>query len=91
VVGGTDTTGTVTISVPAPSAGISVALSKQSSDTGAPFVTLPPSVTVPAGKTSVTFTIHTAAVSRQVGCTLIATFSGSGQVQTAFLTIMPAQ
>src|SRR4029077_8164850 len=50
---GSTATGTVTLNGAAPAGGASVALS--SSNTG--IATVPPSVTVPAGATSATFTI----------------------------------
>ncbi|HZH99373.1 MAG TPA: hypothetical protein VEX38_10415, partial [Fimbriimonadaceae bacterium] len=57
VKGGQSTTGTVTLSAPAPAGGAVVTLSSGSS-----AITVPGTVTVPAGASSVTFTITTARV-----------------------------
>jgi hypothetical protein len=54
VVGGKTSTGTVTLSGPAPTGGMKVSLT---SSAGA--ATVPASVTIPAGKTSATFTVKT--------------------------------
>src|SRR3989441_3471564 len=57
VTGGSNSTGTATLDGPAPAGGAQVTLS--SDNTAA---TVPASVTVPAGATSVTFTVTTSAV-----------------------------
>jgi hypothetical protein len=67
VAGGATVTGTATLSAAAPAGGAVVALSS-----GDP-VTVPPSVTVPAGATSATFGV----ITRSVGGTITATISGS--------------
>jgi len=54
VTGGSSSTGTVTLNGPAPAGGLVVSLSSSSAD-----ATVPTSVTVPAGKTSASFTITT--------------------------------
>src|SRR5260370_15680371 len=59
VTGGNPSTGTVTLSAPAPTGGAQVALS--SSNTTA--ATVPSKVTVAAGATSASFTVSTSAVS----------------------------
>jgi len=67
VVGGSLVTGTATLTAAAPAGGAVVSLSS------ADPVTVPPSVTVPGGSTTATFS----AVTRVVGGTIIATISGS--------------
>ncbi|PYU52073.1 MAG: hypothetical protein DMG48_06570 [Acidobacteria bacterium] len=84
VTGGNSSTGTVTLSGPAPSGGAQVALS--SSDTS--VATVPSSVTVADGATSATFTVRTSAVSASTTVTISATFAGV--TKTASLTVNPA-
>jgi len=81
VVGGNPSTGTVTLSAPAPSGGTVVSL--VSSDTS--VATVPASVTVPAGATSSTFTVTTLAVASDRIVTLTAVSNNTGR--TADLTI----
>jgi len=91
VVGGDSTqypTGTITLVNPAPSGGTPVTLTKDPSATGRAYITIPASVTVPAGKTSVTFKITTQAVSRTVATTITANIGGS-QNLNASLTLEP--
>src|SRR6184192_1345376 len=83
VTGGDSSTGTVTLSGPAPSGGAQVALS--SSDTS--VTTVPSSVTVADGATSATFTVRTSAVSASTTVTISATFAGV--TKTASLTVNP--
>lgn len=80
--GGTSSTGTVTLSAPAPSGGVLVTLSDNSSS-----ATTPPSVTVAAGLTTATFTVTTAAVGSITGVTVTATYNGASA--QASLTINP--
>src|SRR5256884_124175 len=84
VTGGDSSTGTVTLSGPAPSGGAQVALS--SSDTS--VATVPSSVTVAAGATSATFTVRTSAVSAST--TVIISASYASLTKTASLTVNPA-
>jgi len=58
VVGGNPSTGTVTLRGPAPTGGVTVALSSNDTTTA----TVPASVTVPAGSPSATFTVSTTTV-----------------------------
>jgi hypothetical protein len=58
VVGGTTAQGTIILQAPAPSGGVSVALTSNNS-----VINIPSSVTVPAGATSASFPITTSAVS----------------------------
>src|SRR5438046_423442 len=85
VTGGTQSsTGTVTLSGPAPSGGAVVSLS--SNNTTAARV--PSSVTVAAGATTASFTVSTSAVSASVAVTISAAFGGT--TRTATLTVNPA-
>src|SRR2546430_728232 len=82
--GGNSSTGTVTLSGPAPSGGAQVALS--SNDTS--VATVPSIVTVAAGATSATFTVSTSAVSASTTVAISATYAGV--TKTAWLTVNPA-
>jgi hypothetical protein len=95
VVGGTGSTGTVTLSAAAPSGGAVVALT--SSNTG--VATVPGSVSVAAGATSATFAAATAAVSASTPVTITAahndltraaTLTVNPQAQGATLTVTAA-
>jgi hypothetical protein len=79
VVGGDSVTGTATLTGAAPAGGAVVSLS------GGDPVTVPASVTVPAGSTSATFSIFT----RAVGGTIAGTISGSygGASASAVLSV----
>jgi hypothetical protein len=72
VVGPDPATGTVTLSSAAPSGGFTVDLT--SDNTAA--ATVPPSVTVPAGSTSTTFTISTKEVTNAQSAVIIGTVGG---------------
>jgi hypothetical protein len=84
VTGGNSSTGTVTLSGPAPAGGVQISLS--SSNTGAASV--PPSVTIAAGATSATFTVSTTAVASQTAITISATYGGA--TKSALLIVKPA-
>jgi hypothetical protein len=85
VLGGVQSsTGTVTLSGPAPAGGARVLLS--SSNPAAAQV--PASVTVPAGATSATFTVTTSAVAASSLATISASYGGG--TQTATLAVTPA-
>jgi hypothetical protein len=73
-------TGTVTITGPAPAGGLAVALSSNSSK-----VTMPAKVTVPAGQTTANFSIKVAKTAPAGTVTIAATQGGA--TQTAKLTI----
>jgi hypothetical protein len=77
VVGGTSTTGTVTLSAPAPAGGIVVTLSGNSAS-----ATVPASVTVGPGATSATFSIGTSAVSATTPITVTGSVQGSSASAT---------
>ncbi|HYU22324.1 MAG TPA: hypothetical protein VEM60_04215 [Candidatus Dormibacteraeota bacterium] len=84
VAGGNSSTGTVTLSGPAPAGGAQVTLS--SSNTAA--ATVPSSVTVPAGATSATFTVSTSVVTASTAVTISAAYGGV--TRTASITVAPA-
>ena len=81
VFGGQSSTGTVTLTGPAPAGGAQVFLS---SDNGAASV--PSSVTVPAGATSATFTVNTSFVLISTSATISASYNGT--TRTATLAIL---
>ncbi len=83
VTGGNSSTGTVTLSGPAPTGGAQVTLS--SSNTTAARV--PSSVTVAAGATSASFTVSTSAVAASTTVTISATYAGA--TRSASLTVTP--
>jgi sugar lactone lactonase YvrE len=70
VVGGTSTTGTLSISGPAPMGGLVVSLTSNNA-----AATVPVNVTIDSGQRSVTFTVNTAAVAANVSATVTATLS----------------
>jgi hypothetical protein len=83
VVGGLgSSTGTVTLSAPAPAGGAQVLLS--SSNTGA--ATVPSTVIVPAGATSATFTVRTSGVLIATSSTISASYNGT--TKTANLAVL---
>jgi len=84
VVGWASSTGTVTLSGPAPAGGAQIALSS-SNPTAAQ---VPTSVTVAAGATSATFTVSASVVSASTAVTISATYGGG--TRSAALTVMPA-
>jgi trimeric autotransporter adhesin len=82
VVGGVQSsTGTVTLSSPAPAGGAQVALA---SNSGAASV--PSAVTVPAGATSATFTVSTSTVVVGTSATISASYNNT--MQTATLSVL---
>ena len=83
VTGGASSTGTVTLSSPAPSGGTTVSLASNSA-----AATVPMSVTIPAGSSSATFTVGTTAVSSATAATISA--AAGGNTKTAVLTVNPA-
>jgi len=82
VIGGNSSTGTVTLSGPAPTGGVLVTLS--SSNTAA--ATVPASATVPAGSTSTTFSVTTSPVAAIATSVIGATYGASA---SASLTVNP--
>jgi len=83
VIAGTPSVGTVTLTGPAPTGGLPVNLSSTS-----PSASVPSSVTVPAGATTVNFNIATSGVTSQ-GTAIITAFISGNQAK-ATLTITPA-
>ncbi len=82
VVGGSSSTGTVTLSAAAPSGGAVVALSDNSAS-----ATVPASVTISAGATSRTFTVTTSTVSITTAVSVSGSYGGA--TRSATLTINP--
>ncbi len=82
VLGGSSSTGTVTLAGPAPSGGAVVTLASNNA-----VATVPANVTVAAGATTGTFTISTSGVATTTVVTITATYSGTNQ--TATLTVTP--
>jgi len=83
VVGGNSSTGTVTLSGPAPAGGAQVTLSSSNTTAARVFA----SATVAAGATSATFTASTSAVAASTLVTISATYGGVSR--TASLTVQP--
>jgi hypothetical protein len=84
VAGGNSSTGTVTLSGPAPAGGALVTLSSNNTT----VARVPASVIVAAGATSATFTVATSAVS--VSTTVTISGSYAGAVRSASLAVNPA-
>jgi hypothetical protein len=82
VIGGNPSTGTATLTAPAPANGTTVGLSSASG-----FVSVPPSVTVGPGTSSASFGITTSAVATQTLTTLSASYGGV--TKTTTLTVNP--
>ncbi|HZH98030.1 MAG TPA: proprotein convertase P-domain-containing protein, partial [Fimbriimonadaceae bacterium] len=81
VVGGNPSTGTVTLTSAAPTGGASVSLTSSST-----AITVPASVTVPAGATTATFTANTIRVTADVTRSVSATYLGV--TKSANLTVI---
>jgi hypothetical protein len=81
VFGGAKSIGTVTLSGPAPTGGAVVALAS----TRPSAASVPPTVTVPEGKSTASFTVSTAATPRQLSVTVSASLAGVKK--TATLTV----
>ena len=86
VPGGTPATGTVTLNGAAPSGGTVVALASANTS----LVTVPGSVTVPAGQTSVDFTANTQPVTQTTGVSVSASSGGTTVTTTVFLVVSRA-
>jgi hypothetical protein len=83
VTGGNSSTGTVTLSGPAPSGGAQVALSSSNA-----AARVPASVTVAVGATNATFTVSTSAVAASTTVSISAIYGGV--TRSASLTVTPA-
>ena len=84
VTGGTNVTGTVTLSGPAPAGGALVTLSSNNA-----AASVPASLLVPAGLTSASFNVQTNIVTTFITTTLTATYGTLGSTQTARLVVAP--
>jgi hypothetical protein len=84
VTGGTNATGTVTLSGPAPAGGALVTLSSNNA-----AAVLPASVLVPAGLTTASFNVQTNVVTTFTTATLTAAYGTLGSTQTARLVVAP--
>ena len=84
VTGGTNATGTVTLSGPAPAGGALVTLSSNNA-----AASVPASVLVPAGATSASFDVQANTVTAFVTATLTATYGTIPFTQTARLIVAP--
>jgi WD40 repeat protein len=82
VTGSLASSGSVTLSGPAPTGGVLVKLSS-----GSPSAKVPASVSVPAGSSSATFSVSTSTVSTELTAFITATLSGTSK--SANLTINP--
>jgi hypothetical protein len=83
--GGSPSTGNVKLSGPAPTGGAIVSLS--SSNTAA--ATVPASVTIPAGATSLTFAVTTLAVTASTPITISASYAGVAKTASLIVTPQP--
>jgi hypothetical protein len=81
VVGGVNSTGTATLSGPAPTSGITVNLNASPGL----VATTPPTVVIPSGSTSANFTVFTAAVQANTGVVVSATLGTT--TKTAFFAV----
>jgi hypothetical protein len=84
VVGGVSSTGTISLSGPAPSTGLQVALTSNKA-----FVTVPATITVPAGATEVTFNALTMSVAANSTATITGTIGA--RTATGTLTVTAPQ
>ncbi len=84
VTGGNSSTGTATLSGPAPAGGAQVTLSSNNTTAAA----VPSSVTVAAGAISATFTVSTSSVAASDTVTISAVYAGA--TKSASLTVTPA-
>jgi len=82
VTGGTLATGTVTLTAPAPSGGVIVALSS----TKPSLASVPASILVAAGSTSKGFTVTTASTRRNATATISASYAGVTKTATISVT-----
>ena len=83
VTGGTSSQGTLTLSSPAPSGGTVVTLSSSNPS----IVSLPSSVTVPAGSSGTTFLVTTTPVSLSAAVTITGSYGGA--TQDVSITVQP--
>lgn len=81
ILGGQNSTGTVTLTGPAPTGGLTVNLGTSPNT----VATTPPNVVVPAGSTNANFTVFTAAVQANTGVVVSATYGVT--TRTAFFAV----
>lgn len=81
VSGGSTTTGTVKLSGPAPTGGLTITLASNSSS-----ATVPPTVTVPAGQNAITFTVSTTAVTSRTIVQITATLGSATMTKNLTIT-----
>ncbi|MBS1706235.1 MAG: SBBP repeat-containing protein [Armatimonadetes bacterium] len=84
--GGSPSTGTVTLNRAAPTGGLLINLYADKTA----YVTFPRTVLVPAGATSVNFTVNTTTVTREVAVIFTGEVNASAQTRTGTLYITPA-
>ena len=82
VIGGTSSTGTVTLSGPAPAGGAQVALSSNNS-----AASVPSSVIVPAGASSASFRVNTSVVLVSTTATISASYNSTSRTATLALLL----
>ena len=87
VVGGSTSTGTVTLNAPAPSGGAVVSLSSSNSS----VASVPASVTVASGSTKATFSITTYQVTSSTSVTINASYAGTTKMATLAVTVKALQ
>jgi hypothetical protein len=85
VLGGSSSTGTVTLDLPVPVGGAVVALSSSN-----PAAQVPATVTVDAGQTTATFPVTTSSVTSDTQVTISASYNSVTQTTTLTLTAPPA-
>lgn len=83
VMGGSPTTGTVTLTGPAPTGGLTVTLSSNKAE-----VTVPANVVVTAGAATASFAVNTANVTANLTASVTATANGMGRAGS--LSVLPA-
>jgi len=83
VVGGSSSAGTVSLTGPAPTGGIAVSLSSNSTTSG---ITVPASVTVAPGQTTAAFSVSTTAVASNVTATITGTQGSTTKTVTLAVT-----
>jgi hypothetical protein len=87
VVGGNISTGTVTLTAPAPNGGAAVSLSSNNSS----VASVQASVTVAGGNTKATFTVNTSPVSISNSVTITASYAGTTRTANLTVTVMTVQ
>lgn len=86
VTGGNNAVGTVNVGAVAPANGFVVTLAKDPQAAGSPYIGIPSTVIVPAGKSTVTFAITTQLVPRTLSTSIVAS-SGPNTSNAATITL----